>query len=493
MQDWDDAALLREYVGHDSEEAFAILVARHVNKVYSVALRHTGNPHSAEEIAQAVFVILAKKSPHLGRRVVLSGWLYETARFTALTHVRSEIRRTQREQEAYMQTTADQSGEGDWPRVAPWLEAAMAGLNETDRHAVVLRFFDGKSMKEVGASLGANEMTARKRVNRAVEKLRRFFLKRGIVLTAAALTAAVSANSVQAAPALLSETVTAIALAKGAAASGSTFTLIKGTLKFMAWTKLKMTAAMVVGVMLVAGTTVATVKVMQHHAMYRWRTHGISRADIQKLDMWPAQVWIAPAANTNLPNSVSKRESGKIMGSDMPFSWVLRDAYWMSEHRMILHFDPPPGTYDFMANLPQGSAEALQKEFDKFFGVVVKRESIATNVLVLRIGPNGLLGFADPTTNKWGATERVDKDTLTWLGQPLATLDVFLEDYFATPIIDQTGITEKHDFALQWNEKWWYNQPKERDGLKKAILNQLGLELVATNMPLEMLVVNKAK
>ena len=94
--------LLCEYGEHNSEEAFATLVTRHVNKVYSVALRHTGNPHSAGEITQAVFAILARKSGSMGRRVILSGWLYQTARLTAVTFIRSEIRRARREQQAYM-------------------------------------------------------------------------------------------------------------------------------------------------------------------------------------------------------------------------------------------------------------------------------------------------------------------------------------------------------------------------------------------------------
>ena len=154
MQELDDNALLREYVERDSEEAFATLVARHVNKVYSVALRHTRNPHQAEEITQAVFVILARKAGSLGQRVILSGWLYQTARLTAVTFIRSEIRRARREQEAYMQTTLNENESDVWTQIAPLLDAAMAGLNETDRHAVVLRFFDGKSMSEVGAALG---------------------------------------------------------------------------------------------------------------------------------------------------------------------------------------------------------------------------------------------------------------------------------------------------------------------------------------------------
>src|SRR5271167_638085 len=109
MQELDDNALLREYVEHGSEEAFATLVARHVNKVYSVALRHTGNPHQAEEITQVVFVILARKSGYLGKRVILEGWLYQTARLTALAYIRSEIRRARREQEANMQTVLNES------------------------------------------------------------------------------------------------------------------------------------------------------------------------------------------------------------------------------------------------------------------------------------------------------------------------------------------------------------------------------------------------
>ena len=178
MQELDDNALLREYVERDSEEAFAALVTRHVNKVYSVALRLTGNPHSAEEITQAVFVILAKKSRHLGKRVILSGWLYQTARLTAVTFIRGGIRRARREQESCMQTALNEnesdlsrrSGtEADaWTQIAPLLDAAMAGLNETDRHAVVLRFFDGKSIREVGAALGANEEAAKKRVSRSL-------------------------------------------------------------------------------------------------------------------------------------------------------------------------------------------------------------------------------------------------------------------------------------------------------------------------------------
>ena len=265
MQELDDITLLRQYTEQNSEEAFAALVSRHVNKVYSVALRHTRNPHQAEEITHAVFVILAKKSGQLGKKVVLSGWLYETSRLTAVTFIRSEIRRARREQQAHMQNLLNEADTDVWPKIAPLLDAAMAGLSETDRHAIVLRFFDGKNMKEVGTALGASEDAAKMRVNRAVEKLQRFFLKRGIASTTAILTAAISANSVQAAPVTLAKTVTAVAIATGATASASTLTFIKGALNIMAWTNAKtaIVSAVVVGM--------AALSVVQHQAQVKLR------------------------------------------------------------------------------------------------------------------------------------------------------------------------------------------------------------------------------
>jgi RNA polymerase sigma factor (sigma-70 family) len=264
MQELDDIALLREYVEHDSGEAFSTLVARHVDKVYSVALRHTGNPHTAEEIAQAVFVILARKARSLSKGVILSGWLYHAARLASLTFVRSEIRRARREQEAYMQTLLNETESDVWPQIAPLLDQAMAGLNEKDRHAIVLRFFDGHSVKEVGAALGTSEDAAKMRLGRAVEKLRSFFLKRGMAVPAAALTEAISTNSVQSAPALLAQSAAAAALAHSASVSASTLTLIQGALKLMAWTKAKTAILAAAAIFLAAGTT--TVVVEEIHA-----------------------------------------------------------------------------------------------------------------------------------------------------------------------------------------------------------------------------------
>jgi hypothetical protein len=149
-----------------------------------------------------------------------------------------------------------------WPHIAPLLDSALETLGRKDHDALVLRFFENKNFAEVGAALGASEDTARMRVNRALEKLRKFFTKRGVNSTTEIIAGAISAHSVSAAPVGLAVKISAVAVAKGAAASTSTLTLIKGALKIMAWTKMK--TAIVVGavVLLAAGTT--TTFVVQH-------------------------------------------------------------------------------------------------------------------------------------------------------------------------------------------------------------------------------------
>jgi RNA polymerase sigma factor (sigma-70 family) len=255
----DDLALLREYARRNSEEAFAALVSRHVNLVYSVAVRQVGDPHLAEEITQAVFIILARKARSLGPKTILPGWLCRTARYASANALTRQRRRWHREQEAYMQSLSNESEPDIWTSIAPLLDAAMARLGQKDHDALVLRFFEGRNFKEVGAALGASEDAAKMRVSRALEKLRKFFAKRGLSSTTATLAAAISAQSVQAAPAALAQSVTAVAMAKGAAASTSTLALIKGALKLMAWAKAKTAVMAGAGVLLTSGTAVITV------------------------------------------------------------------------------------------------------------------------------------------------------------------------------------------------------------------------------------------
>lgn len=245
----DDMELLQEYVSHNSEEAFATLVSRYVAMVYSVALRHVSNPHHAQEVAQAVFILLARKSSTLGRKTIVSGWLFKTARLTAANFLRTESRRIRREQQAYTQSCLQAAGDATWSQVAPFLDEAIASLGEQDRNAVVLRYIQGLDLRAVGAALGATEEAAKKRVARAVEKLRFFFVKRGVTLSVTVLTGAIAAKSVQAAPAGLAAAITAGTL-KGAALTTSTLTLVKGTLNIMAWTKVKIAVSLGIAALL---------------------------------------------------------------------------------------------------------------------------------------------------------------------------------------------------------------------------------------------------
>ena len=255
----DDMQLVLEYAAHRSEGAFATLVSRHTNLVYSAALRQTRDPQLAEEVTQVVFIILARKAASLGEKTILTGWLYRTACYVSGSALKRERRRQHREQEAYMQSELDAETDSSWQQMSPLLDEAMLRLGQTDRDALVLRYFEGRSLNEVGSALGASEDAAKKRVNRALEKLRSFFVKRGVDSTTAAIVENISAHSIQAAPVALAKTVTAVALAKGAAASTSTLTLIKGALKIMAWTKAKTAITVGAGLLLAAGTITVAV------------------------------------------------------------------------------------------------------------------------------------------------------------------------------------------------------------------------------------------
>ncbi len=230
MQAMDDNALLREYAERNSEEAFAQIVERHIGFVYSTALRRLGNPSQAEEVTQAVFVILARKSRTFDDKAILPSWLYHTTRLTASNLIRQEVRRARREQEAYMQTLTEGESTDAWPLIAPLLEKAVDRLGSKEREAVLLRFFENQSMKEIGHACGTSENAAKKRVNRGLEKMRKFFSRSGMVLTAAAIAEAVSANGVHAAP---------LGLATNAAAAAHNITTLSVTTSALVETTLK--------------------------------------------------------------------------------------------------------------------------------------------------------------------------------------------------------------------------------------------------------------
>lgn len=255
----DDMDLVRQYARGKSEEAFATLVSRHVSLVYSVALRQVRDPDLAEEITQTVFIILARKADSLSPRTVISGWLYRTARHAAAKALTLRSRRQNREHEAYMQSQLTGTETDAWKEIEPLLETAMEQLGARDHNAVVLRFFEDRSFKDISSALSTTEAGAKMRVNRALEKLRKFFIKRGLTFSATAIAGAISANSVQAAPAGLATSVTGAAV-KGATVTTLTSTLTETTLRLMAWTKLKTTLVIGAVALLAAGTATVTLQ-----------------------------------------------------------------------------------------------------------------------------------------------------------------------------------------------------------------------------------------
>ena len=222
-----DLELLARYTRQHAEDAFAELVQRHLGLVYSAALRQVRSPQLAEEVAQSVFIDFARNAARLKPDTILTAWLYQVARRTAIDVVRREASRQLREQIA-TEMNAVNATDADWTRIEPLLEEAMDALDDTDRAAILLRYFENNSLREVGAMLGTSEDTAQKRVSRAVERLREFFAKRGITVGASGLALVLSANAIQAAPVGLALTIsTAAALAGTTIAATATLTATK--------------------------------------------------------------------------------------------------------------------------------------------------------------------------------------------------------------------------------------------------------------------------
>lgn len=223
-----DQQLLREYAQGHEEPAFAELVRRHINLVYSAALRMVRDAHLAEDVTQRTFAALAQNASQLANRPVLSGWLHRTAQNLAAKTVRSEVRRRTREQEAAtMNELFSPDSNAIWEQIAPHLDAALGELNESDRDAVLLRYFERKSAIEMAERLGISSEAAQKRVNRAVEHLREFLAKRGVTVGAGGLVLLISANAAHSAPVGLAVTISTATLAGTAIASSTTATFTK--------------------------------------------------------------------------------------------------------------------------------------------------------------------------------------------------------------------------------------------------------------------------
>lgn len=248
----EDAELLRHYASEASESAFAELVQRHVNLVYSTAWRLVnGDEHLAEDVTQQAFTELARKARRLTAHPTLEGWLYTTTRRMAQRLARREQRRRARELEANAinQLLGDSESDSDWNQIRPLLEDAMHDLCEKDRLAVLMRFFQNKSFKETGLLLGLKENAARMRVDRALARLHSSLAKRGVSSTETALAVTLTDNAVGAAPPGLAVAVVSAALAGAATGPGLMLTILKR----ITYSKMKTASALTLALALTVG------------------------------------------------------------------------------------------------------------------------------------------------------------------------------------------------------------------------------------------------
>jgi RNA polymerase sigma factor (sigma-70 family) len=245
----DDTDLIRRFVAQRAEHALEELIRRHVDLVYRAALRKVGHPHLAEDVTQAVFTALAWKAPSLQRHRTIVGWLHTATRFAANETLRAERRRRRHEQEAVAmhEHSIETAAPVDWERLRPVIDDALGELKDSDREAVLLRFFADRPFTEIGAALGVSENTARMRVDRALDKLDALLARRGITSTSTALAIALGAHATAAAaPTALAASVTGAALASCTAATGAAAT----TTIIMSGSKIQVSLVMAAGLVL---------------------------------------------------------------------------------------------------------------------------------------------------------------------------------------------------------------------------------------------------
>jgi RNA polymerase sigma factor (sigma-70 family) len=251
----DDAELLRCFAESGAEDAFAELVRRHLDFTYSVALRRVGHDaHLADEVCQDVFCALARKAKVVSRLPALKAWLHTAVHYAAANAVRATRRRRAREEEVLSMHELDERTPPSWHEVAPVIDAAINQLNEADRTAVLLRFFEEHSFSEIGRRLGLSEDAARMRLDRALDKLCGLLSTRGVKSSAAALALCLSHSSVVAAPSTLGPSI--VGAAKAATAGGATLAALYHS---MTLANTKTVIAGVIGLVLATTITFQTV------------------------------------------------------------------------------------------------------------------------------------------------------------------------------------------------------------------------------------------
>jgi RNA polymerase sigma factor (sigma-70 family) len=301
----DDMVLLRRYADTGSHPAFEEIVSRHIDWVYAMALRQVRDRHLAEDVTQAVFIILARKAGSLNDDTILRGWLFKTARFAASDAMKKRSR-FRRHQERFagmyqMDLTAEQ--EEAWEKLSPVLDDAIATLSEADRHAIQLRFYEGKSLAQVGEILGISEEAAKKRVARSVDKLRNYFSREGVKVSTGVLLTALAVPAAQAAPLSLFHATVAAGTTSAAGGSALAGVVAQGALRAMFQADARLVYAMmgatglavvVVGVIAAQFMSLAPPSLVANRTTEKPRVRAVYPADIteSESDMLSAEAFV---------------------------------------------------------------------------------------------------------------------------------------------------------------------------------------------------------
>ena len=494
MDDWQ---LLNDYATRNSEEAFRALADRYAGMVYHAALRQTGNPHTAEEITQAVFIALAQKAGKIPKQTVLYGWLFRATRFAVLNRLRDDACRRRNEQAALAMQNPIQSTDPDpiWEQIASLLDEALDLLAASDREIVMIRYFGDKSHKEVAQALGISEDTAKKRLSRAIERLRAIFARRGVAVPSAALGAVLIANSAPAAPAGLSLAIAAAAVAKAPAAA-STVALAKTLLNIMAWAKVKTAAAVVVGVLFAAGTTTVTVQQIHRHSVSNWEDPNFSALTLRHA---PHQVTIVPskfpsvarAIVTDFDSNTNAANRAQLMGLGVDLGGLLQFAHHGAGLYHVAPANLPTNRYDFIANLPSDSRAALAELIRTRFGFVARRETRQfDDALAITLDHPDAPGMTPAAANLDASTGLRDGKRFLQ-NSTMQDLAGFLEAALDAPVFDQTGQTNHYNFQFSLLAQPGDNHDNRIEWARNVLLQELGLKLIASPGPHEVLTIEK--
>lgn len=228
----NDAELLHEYASDQSESAFRALVERHLPLVYSAAVRQAGQPALVESLTTAVFILLARRSSQLPPQTSLADWLFRKTRQVMAKSRRGE--QCQRRRGPGSLNRLNSQPTDVWEQVGPLLDEALAQLSDAERGAVLLHYLQNRRLWDVGQALGISEDTAQKRIARAIRKLRKLLLKRGVDLPVVALPGLLMTHGAQVAPSYLVASVTAAALNQ-VAVSTQVYALLQGATRESVW------------------------------------------------------------------------------------------------------------------------------------------------------------------------------------------------------------------------------------------------------------------